>query len=66
MCWYFEIEIRNVYTNESETIEANYMTFNNSYFEAWNKCIERAKEHIDAKEKPFHWFIASVNDVTRR
>lgn len=65
MCWYFEIKITNVYTRESEIIYANYIT-NISYFEAWNKCIERAKERIDEKEKPFHWFISSVRDVTAR
>ena len=64
--WYFEIEIIDVYTKESEIIETNYSSFGSDYFEAWNKCIDCAKKAIDAKENPFHWVISSINDLTRQ
>ena len=66
MTWYFLITIANCSTMEEENIEKCFMSHSHDYFSAWCECVKAAKEAFDTKEKPFHWYIKSIEDITRR
>ena len=64
MFWYFTIKITNIYTNRTESIDAESLITPGGYFDAYKKCVDVAKEHIDAKDQPMAWFISSISDAT--
>lgn len=63
---YFEITVRNQYAAREHKIDFEVNLYNTDYFEAWNKCIEKAKEYIDQQDAPYHYIIEKIADVTAR